>query len=259
MNALGPYYVGDKPRDSVAVGITRGGAAVDLSGYTSVSIELESPAGFAVDVTGVAVSKTDDAVVVTWPSAVSLFTAPGMYTMQVLLHTATAVEHATVVPIVVFPVADSPAASWASLSDVLTLTKTTVDAATLMQAQGVVELHAGVSHAMTLGKLRGADKRALRQAVAYQAAFLDGSEGVFTRAGVDSLSQDGLSVTSARNGIGQTDTDTFTLAPLARAALRQLTWTRASDGTTTLVRTARRVWDPDALVPVSAWKPIGEL
>lgn len=251
---LGPYWVGDKPRDSVDVYITRNGEAVDLSGYTSATIELENPTGLAVDTTGVGVSKGDDKVTITWPTSTSLFTIPGVYTMQVLLHTGSTTDHAAALPFEVRATADLPL-SWATLSDVLTFTGVSVDGSTLAQAQGVVELMAGVSYAdtvdPTLTALSARNLRKLKQAVAYQAAFMAQNEALFSRAAVAAISQDGLSVTVGSSG-GQTDQTALILAPLAKVALGGLSWRRSGTSTLYVSKPRRRAYDDDA----GCWQPL---
>jgi hypothetical protein len=103
---------------------------------------------------------------------------------------------------------------WASVSDVTEITGATVDAETLAQAQGVIELLVGRTADATWIPAR--DLRWLRRAVAYQAAWMPSQPDLFTRTEVASSSQDGASQVYRP--------DSHLLAPLARRALKKLTW-----------------------------------
>lgn len=105
--------------------------------------------------------------------------------------------------------------AWATTSDVLALTGQTVDSATLAQAQGVVELFAGVTATNT--ELSDKALRTLKTAVIYQAAWLLSQVDITSRMEVTSLEQDGSKVTP---GSG----DDLLLAPLAKRALARLPW-----------------------------------
>jgi hypothetical protein len=120
--------------------------------------------------------------------------------------------------------------AWATESEVLALTGTSVAAAQLTQAQGVVELYAGVTQDVV--DLTPRDSRLLRVAVAYQAAWLVSQIDVASRTEVKSLVQDGVAVTP-------TDGDALILAPLARRALSGLSWKRRG-GTVTVSNGTRR-------------------
>lgn len=247
--SLGPYWVGDKPRDSVDIFVTREGSPVDLSGYTSATIELEGPAG-VVDVSAVGVLKAADRVTITWPNTVSLFTQPGLYTLQVILNTATTTEHAASLSFLVQSTTDAPANAWATPSDVVNYTGVGVDGPKLAQAQFVVELYAGVGYESTwdtttaTSKLSARNSRILKAAVCYQAAFMATHEELFSRAAVRSFNQDGMSASADSE-------DGWVLAPLASRALKQLSW--RGDTKTVRVSRGRRSSDPYGCVP---WRPM---
>ena len=108
--------------------------------------------------------------------------------------------------------------AWATEAETLALTGVTVSAALLAQAQGVIELFAGITEAND-SELTAANIRMLRVAVAYQAAWMDGQIDVTTRTDVAQVQQDGATV----KPLGA---DALILAPLARRALDRLSWLR---------------------------------
>jgi hypothetical protein len=108
---------------------------------------------------------------------------------------------------------------WATVEETVTLTGVTVSSGTLAQAQGVLDLFSGVTEDVDAEQLSTRDRRLLRQACAYQAAWMHGQIDVPTRTDVSQLNQDGLSFTVA-------NPDALVLAPLARRALAQLSWRR---------------------------------
>lgn len=105
---------------------------------------------------------------------------------------------------------------WATLADVLSLTGVDAEPDTLTQAEGVVELFAGISPDNTT-ELSGGNARMLRAAVAYQTAWMESQVDVTSRTDVASLDQDGVRVTPAH-------ADALVLAPLAKRALDRLSW-----------------------------------
>lgn len=108
--------------------------------------------------------------------------------------------------------------AWATDAETLALTGVTVPPPVLAQAQGVVELFAGISEDST-ADLTAANRRMLRAACAYQAAWMVGQVDVTTRTDVAQLTQDGTQITPA-------GPDALILAPLARRALDRLSWLR---------------------------------
>lgn len=106
--------------------------------------------------------------------------------------------------------------AWATEADILALTGVTVDAATLAQAQGVVELFAGISEDNET-ELSGRNTRMLRAAVAYQAVWTDAQVDVTGRMDVAKLKQDGAELDRGHR-------DALVLAPLAQRALDRLSW-----------------------------------
>lgn len=268
--ALGPYWVGDKPLDAFSISVTRSGVPVDLSIYSSASVTLVGPDELPVDSSGFVATIANSQVVVAWPDEVTVLTAPGWYTFQVaLISTSGALDHTQQVSFEVQarePVVDS---AWADRRDVLNFTGQEVTQGILMQAQSVIELATGVAYAEsidpTLGPLSARDLRKLKQAVAYQAAFLAQHEAVFSRAAVAGLSQDGVSINVGTVG-GQTDQMALILAPLTKMALKALSWRRS--GVSTLrascgpvrggsLRALEDAWLRDQ-AGVTIWQPLDQ-
>lgn len=141
-----------------------------------------------------------------------------------------------------------------AMPDVYTLTGVNADAAlvasSIEQAKMLVETVSGVLFRAEerSNPIETSDAVWLRKAAVFQAAWLVEQTAVFSRQGVSSLSQDGLSV-SAPDGL------TFVLAPLAKRALNNCSW--AKTGT-------MRVSAPDEVSAVSPlvsdnhpWFPLG--
>lgn len=110
----------------------------------------------------------------------------------------------------------TPAAAWATIAEVSEITGITVDDGQLARAQGVIELAVGRTADAT--HIGARDLRWLKRAVAYQAAWMKDQADYFTRLDVDRSSQDGAS----QDYRGRQD-----LAPLAKTALRKVTWRRS--------------------------------
>lgn len=112
-----------------------------------------------------------------------------------------------------------------SLAELYALSGSTVDptlaARTLDQAATIVETISGavLSAAYREQPISRTDAYWLSRAIVFQAAWLLEQPDVMSRLAVDSLSQDGISV-SAPNGL------TFVLAPMAKRALSNCTWAK---------------------------------
>lgn len=104
--------------------------------------------------------------------------------------------------------------AWADTAYTLEITGVTVTDALVLQAQAVIELFSGVTEDYAL---TGRNVRHLRMAVAYQAGWMKGQIDVTTRTDVSSLTQDEMSLVYA-------NADAPVLAPLARQALKRLSW-----------------------------------
>ena len=107
-------------------------------------------------------------------------------------------------------------AEFATIAQIAALTGVTVDAATRSLAAQAVELATGQIEAVERENTTDRDLYWLRLACAYQAAWLNAQPDYLTRNNVQQVSQDGQSVTGGA--------DWLTLAPLARKAVRKLSW-----------------------------------
>jgi len=105
-------------------------------------------------------------------------------------------------------------AAWCTEQEVNEFTGATVTPVQLALAQSTVELHVGRT---SEAQVRPADLKWLKRAVAFQAVWLTTQPDLLTRTEVDSSSQDGA---SARYSGGEDQV----LAPLAKRALRRLSW-----------------------------------
>ncbi|WP_336156644.1 hypothetical protein [Amycolatopsis sp. VC5-11] len=104
--------------------------------------------------------------------------------------------------------------SWATVADVTTYAKSTVDDAEVLRAQAVIDSYAGRIYA-DAAKVGDRDKYWLKLAVAYQAAWQAAQPDQFER-------QD---ITSTGGSQSTQGTGTWlTLAPHAAQALRRVSW-----------------------------------
>lgn len=100
--------------------------------------------------------------------------------------------------------------------DVERLTRATVDAETIDVAAGIIELVAGRSTEVW-SKLRPGDQRILKQATAYQAAWIASHPEAFTAMDVSYFQQ-------LDQRVDLRGPDSLYLAPLAKRALKRLSW-----------------------------------
>jgi hypothetical protein len=107
-----------------------------------------------------------------------------------------------------------PLIPWATVADVHTLTGKTVTQEVRDQAAATIELHTGAIEAVERTDITDRDRYWLKLAVAYQAAWLP--PDLFERNDVDAAAQDGESASFRP--------DAHTLGPLARKALKRLSW-----------------------------------
>lgn len=106
--------------------------------------------------------------------------------------------------------------TWATIADITAVTGKTVDAATRNGAAQAIELHVGLIESVPRVNMKRRDVYWLRQAVCYQAAWMASTPDYLERNDVKTASQDGASATGGA--------DWLTLAPLARKALKRLSW-----------------------------------
>lgn len=110
--------------------------------------------------------------------------------------------------------------TWATTTDVTTYTGITVTAARVEQAQGVIEVLADVTEdASDDGLISPKNLRLLKQAVAYQAAWITQHPDAFTNLDASSLSQDQVSATLNH-------ANALILAPWAKRCIDRLSWRR---------------------------------
>ena len=106
--------------------------------------------------------------------------------------------------------------TWATAAETLALTGVSVTTTQLAQAQGIIDVFSGVVED-AVDDLTVRDRRLLRYATAYQAAWMTQQIDVTSRTDVSSLDQDGITVTLANQ-------DALVLAPLAVRCLKRLSW-----------------------------------
>lgn len=110
--------------------------------------------------------------------------------------------------------------TWATTSDVATYTGLNVTAAQTEQAQAVIELFADVTEdASDAGNISAKNLRLLKQAVAYQAAWITQHPDAFTNIDLTNFNQDQVSGTLAH-------ANALILAPLAKRCVDRLSWKR---------------------------------
>lgn len=107
--------------------------------------------------------------------------------------------------------------TWATVEDVDTLTGYTVTERHRRIAVGVIESNVGLFESVPRPDISDRDREWLKRAVCYEAAFVADNPDLFSRLDVTSASQDGESA-NFRNP------DAHFLAPLARKAIRRLSW-----------------------------------
>lgn len=143
---------------------------------------------------------------------------------------------------------------WATLADVLELTGATVDATSLAIANSVITVYANRTEDAD-NSMGQRDLYWLKQAVCWQALFVDKTPGFGEQPGVSSISQDGLSATN-RYEYSQV------LAPMAARALKNLSWkadrTLRVPQITTPLGLGILDFLNDAGDPYSEWEPLQE-
>lgn len=105
---------------------------------------------------------------------------------------------------------------WATIADVATLTGKTVTAPQLVQAVASLEVVVGLIEAVERPDISARDRYFLKLATCYQAAWIAAQPDLYERNDVASAGQDGESATFRP--------DAHVLAPLARKAIKRLSW-----------------------------------
>lgn len=219
--AIGPYYVGDRPVESLVIDVTRGGTSITLGNFSGATATLTGPTGVSQELDAFV---EDDNVVVGWPEGVTAFTEAGPHVLTVRL---TGPENSATLSPIGFNVLSTVPAAWATVGDVAAYTGKEVAQELLTQAQAQVEIAARVYSSRTylygqtpvIGQtigLTAQDSQLLRMAVAYQAAWLAAQPGIYDRSEVTSIGQDGVSANYTGTGL--------TLSPHAKNAIKRLSW-----------------------------------
>lgn len=105
--------------------------------------------------------------------------------------------------------------TWTTIAAVESLTGVTVDDKAIIRARGIIEVKTGVLSDQ-FPFLWGRDRAFLARAVGYQAAFMVEHPDLFSLISADSISQDGQGMSGRGSWL--------TVAPLALASLRRLSW-----------------------------------
>jgi hypothetical protein len=112
--------------------------------------------------------------------------------------------------------------AWAELDDVLDVTGREATPESLALAANIIELYAGTTTAASDNDLiSGRNLELLRKAVCFQAVWLDSHPDVLDAMDVTGVSQDGLNAQYS-------SATSHTVAPLAAACLRRLSWKKAA-------------------------------
>ena len=105
---------------------------------------------------------------------------------------------------------------WATILDVQQTTGRNVSEAVRNIAAQTIELHVGLIEQVERTDISGRDRYFLKLAVCYQAAWVAAAPDLFERSDVSTAGQDGESAAYRP--------DAHTLAPLARKAIKRLSW-----------------------------------
>ena len=118
-------------------------------------------------------------------------------------------------------------ATWATINETLGYTRISVEQEDLDSAQFMIELFADVTYNQTAdasgAALIGAKNfRLLKMATAYQAAWITQHPDLFTHTDINSINQDGIFYVHQHE-------NSYLLAPMARRALKRLSWNRTKN------------------------------
>ena len=108
--------------------------------------------------------------------------------------------------------------TWATTQDVLTFTGVTVTDAQLAIASGTVDMHVKRTYD-DVSRVGTRDQYWLKLALCYQAAWLSGQYDMFVRMDITSLGQS--------RSITQFGPNAMTLGPLAKKALKNVSWLKS--------------------------------
>lgn len=141
--------------------------------------------------------------------------------------------------------------SWCTAEVAGDLTGKTIDVLTRNIAAMAVELHTGLIESVPREDMTRRDRYWLRQAVAFQAAWLLTQPDYLDRLAVRGIQQEGQSAEAG-------NPDWLTLAPLARKALRKLSWRSGMRSIDTSYEARRLRLDPllEVMDDYQTWRPI---
>lgn len=136
--------------------------------------------------------------------------------------------------------------TWATADQVLTLTAESVGPDDLERAQAVIDLHAGrtVHSAEEIGDK---DLHYLKLALAYQAAWMKHQPDMYQRMDLTEVPSDA----GAAAGITETG---MTLGPLARKAIKQLSWKRSRSLSFSPAAVPRRGFENELSDAFHSWR-----
>lgn len=106
--------------------------------------------------------------------------------------------------------------AWATVQDVKKLTRQDVEQDDIDAAVATIEIHIGLIQDVVRPGISDRDRYWLKLATAYQTVWLRAQADAFERNDVESASQDGESANFRR--------DAHTLGPMARKAIKRLSW-----------------------------------
>jgi hypothetical protein len=109
--------------------------------------------------------------------------------------------------------------AWATVQDVDDLTGVTVTTDQLAYAQAIIEIHVSRTEDVPADSISVRDLLWLKRAVAYEAAWIPANPDLFTRIEHVTLLQDGVETRDL-------PPDALTLAPMAKRAIRRLSWVK---------------------------------
>lgn len=145
--------------------------------------------------------------------------------------------------------ADTEPKQWATITDVAALTRVTVDETTRLQAVASIEVLVGLIEAVPRVDISDRDLYFLKQAVCFQAAWIDAQPDFLERNDVSSASQTGQSATGGSR-------EWLVLSPLARKAIKRLSWRGPRDLAVLSPGKVGSTTDPDVLDDRLPWRPL---
>lgn len=162
-------------------------------------------------------------------------------------------EELTVVSASLVVTGSGPRVCWATAADVIHLTGSVVSEQIVLQANAAVEVVAGRTWLLGSDRTGKADKEWMRRAVSYQAAWLLEQPDAFQRMDLLNLSAGGRGGTLTPTGV--------VLAPMARWALRRVSWLRSrSVRVLSEFIDGEQAWAPSAVAEfndgLETWEPM---